>query len=67
MKLRVRNARGGFSGGTAASLMNVMREAGDPVMRHLMSNPYSITPGSSAGRPRQPEIRFVEYDDDARS
>jgi short subunit dehydrogenase-like uncharacterized protein len=67
VKLRVRNARGGISGGTAASLMNVMREAGDPVVRHLMSDPYSITPGGSRGRPRQPEVRFVEYDHDARS
>lgn len=67
VKLRVRNARGGISGGTAASLMNVMREAGDPVVRCLMSDPYSITPGGSRGRPRQPEVRFVEYDHDARS
>ena len=67
VKLRVSNARGGFSSGTVASLMNVMREAGDPVVRHLLSDPYSITPGGSASRPRQPELRFVEYDDDARS
>ena len=67
VKLRMRNARGGFSGGTAASLMNAMREAGDPVARHLMTDPYSITPGDSGARPRQPEIRFFEYDDDARS
>jgi short subunit dehydrogenase-like uncharacterized protein len=67
VKLRVRDARGGFSGGTAASLMNVMREAGDPVVRRLMSNPYSITPGGSDDRPRQPEVRFAEYDNDARS
>jgi short subunit dehydrogenase-like uncharacterized protein len=67
VKLRVRSARGGFSGGTAASLMNVMREAGDPVVRHLMRDPYSITPGGRGGRPRQPEVRFVDYDHDARS
>ena len=67
VKLRVRNARGGVSGGTAASLMNAVREAGDPAARRLMADPYAITPGGSGGRPRQPEVRFAEYDDDARS
>jgi short subunit dehydrogenase-like uncharacterized protein len=67
VKLRVRNARGGLSGGTAASLINAMQEAGDPEVRRLMADPYAIAPGGSGGRPRQPEVRFAEYDDDARS
>lgn len=65
VKLRVRNLRGGFSGGTAASVMNVVREAGDPAVRRVLSDPYSIAPGGRGGRPRQPEVRFAGYDEDA--
>ncbi len=68
VKLRIKAMRGGFSGGTAASLMNVVREAArDPEVRQLMSNPYAVAPGNGKTRPRQPEVRFAEFDADARS
>lgn len=68
VKLRVRTLRGGASGGTVASMMNVVREATkDPAVRKLMTNPFAVTPGGSAGRPKQPEVRFAEYDADAGS
>lgn len=68
VKLRIKAMRGGFSGGTAASLMNVVREvARDPEVRQLMSNPYAVAPGNGKARPRQPEVRFAEFDADARS
>lgn len=69
VKLRIKALRGGFSGGTVASLMNVLREAAkDPALRKLMGNPYAIAPEFGAARPkRQPEVRLAEYDEDARS
>lgn len=68
VKLRIRKLRGGFSGGTVASLMNVMREiAADPALRKLMANPYSICPGEGAGLPRQPEVMFAQHDAEAGS
>lgn len=68
VKLRIRKLRGGFSGGTVASLMNVMREiASDPALRKLMANPYSICPGEGAGLPRQPEVMFAQHDAEAGS
>ncbi len=38
-------ARGGFSGGTVASLMNVIEEAShDPSIRRLLGDPYALSP-----------------------
>lgn len=68
VKLRIKAARGGFSGGTVASLMNAVREAAaDPAVRKLMGNPYALCPDLGAGRPRQPDVKFAEYDADAGS
>ena len=68
VKLRIRAMRGGFSGGTAASLMNVVREMSvDPTVRSLMTDPYAVVPQRGAGKPRQPDVRFATYDDEARS
>lgn len=68
VKLRIAAMRGGFSGGTAASMMNAVREAtADPAVRRLMGNPFAICPDAGAGRPRQPQVNFAEYDDEAGS
>jgi short subunit dehydrogenase-like uncharacterized protein len=66
VKLRVKAARGGASGGTVASIINVAREVTqDPAVRRMLANPFALTPGGGAGRPKQPEVRFVERDADA--
>lgn len=69
VKLRIKSLRGGFSGGTVASLMNVMREvAKDASLRKILTDPYVIAPALSGPRPkRQPEVRLAEYDEDAKS
>jgi short subunit dehydrogenase-like uncharacterized protein len=42
-------AKGGFSGGTVASLLNLMEEAGkDPALRKLLADPYSLSPDRGA-------------------
>lgn len=68
IKLRIKAMRGGFSGGTAASLMNVVREiAKDPQVRKLMTNPYAVVPDNGKPRVKQPEVRFAELDGEAHS
>lgn len=63
VKLRIKALRGGASGGTVASLMNVVREiSADPEVRKLMVNPFAVCPDRGDGRPRQPEVRFAEFD-----
>ncbi len=65
VKMRVKAVRGGFSGGTVASLMNVLKEAaGDPGLRRELADPYSLCPTGYAPGVRQPNVRFAEYDAD---
>ncbi|RZU47127.1 short subunit dehydrogenase-like uncharacterized protein [Fluviicoccus keumensis] len=66
IKLRIKNMRGGASGGTVASMLNVVQESvKDPSVRKLMSNPYALCPGVQGVR--QPNVTLAEYDEDARS
>ncbi|AXQ28687.1 saccharopine dehydrogenase [Solimonas sp. K1W22B-7] len=68
VKMRVKTLRGGFSGGTAASLMNAVAEsARDPAVRRIMGDPYGICPPERRGGAVQPNVVFAEYDEDARS
>jgi short subunit dehydrogenase-like uncharacterized protein len=51
VKMRVKTMRGGMSGGTVASLMNLVKEAAaDPALRKELADPYSLCP---AGQRRQ--------------
>ncbi|WP_348672893.1 saccharopine dehydrogenase NADP-binding domain-containing protein [uncultured Abyssibacter sp.] len=68
VKMRVKAARGGFSGGTVASLLNVVQEAKrDPALRKQLANPHLLCPPELQKGPRQPNVSFAEYDPDARS
>lgn len=65
VKMRVRAMRGGFSGGTVASLMNVVKEtAADPALRKELANPYSLCPGGYRPKARQPGVKGAEFDAD---
>jgi short subunit dehydrogenase-like uncharacterized protein len=65
VKMRVKAMRGGFSGGTVASLMNVVKEAtANPALRKELANPYSICPEGYAPEVRQPNVKSAEYDAD---
>jgi short subunit dehydrogenase-like uncharacterized protein len=65
VKMRVKVMRGRFSGGTVASLMNVVKEAAaDPALRKELADPYSLCPLGAAPTVRQPEITSVEFDAD---
>jgi short subunit dehydrogenase-like uncharacterized protein len=65
VKMRVKSARGGFSGGTVASLLNAVKEASaDPALRRELANPYSICPDGYAPEVRQPNVRSAQFDAD---
>jgi short subunit dehydrogenase-like uncharacterized protein len=65
VKMRVKGARGGFSGGTVASLLNVVKEArANPALRKELANPYSICPEGYEPQVRQPNVTGVQYDAD---
>jgi len=61
VKCRVRVMKGGFSGGTAASLKATLAAAArDPRIVALLTNPFALTPGFSG--PHQPTGLLPEYD-----
>jgi short subunit dehydrogenase-like uncharacterized protein len=65
VKMRVKAVRGGFSGGTVASLLNVLKEASsNPSLRKELADPYSLCPEGQSRQPRQPEVRSAQYDAD---
>lgn len=65
IKMRVKAAKGGFSGGTVASLLNVVKEAtSNPDLRKELANPYSVCPQNHGFTARQPNVKSAEYDQD---
>src|SRR6202795_2593132 len=63
VKMRVKVMRGGFSGGTVASLMNVVKEAAaDPALRKELADPYSLCTSGSAPNGRKPNVRSANFD-----
>jgi short subunit dehydrogenase-like uncharacterized protein len=65
VKMRVKAMRGAASGGTVASLVNVVREArSDPAVRKVMANPYSLCPKGYANKTRQNNLKGAAFDGD---
>ena len=57
----VRAMKGGFSGGTAASLLNTMEAiAHQPDLARAMADPFALTPGFSG--PSQPDSADAQFD-----
>lgn len=64
VKMRVKAAQGGFSGGTVASGINVVKEAiATPALRQELANPYSLCPGSQEANPHPPTLIPVQHDE----
>lgn len=64
VKMRVKAMRGGASGGTVASMLNVVKEASrDPALRKLLADPYALCPPSTP-RVRQPQVNSAVWDTD---
>lgn len=68
IKLRVRKMRGGFSGGTAASLLNVVEEASrDRGTRRVLADPYALNPAGERTGPDGRDQARPEWDPDVSS
>ena len=68
IRMRVASMKGGASGGTIASMMNMVEEATrDPAVRKMLGNPYALNPEGARKGPRQPGSVPVTYDKDAAS
>jgi short subunit dehydrogenase-like uncharacterized protein len=67
VKGRVERIRGGPSGGTIASMMNMMEEAKhDPSIRRLVANPYALYPPGTAPGKDGPDQSGARFDPDFR-
>lgn len=67
IKMRVKKMKGGASGGTVASIINVTKEAvKDPALRKELMNPYSTCPTDHEFTVRQNDVT-VSYDDSYQS
>jgi short subunit dehydrogenase-like uncharacterized protein len=65
VKMRVRSLKGGASGGTVASGLNIVREAaGNPALRKELADPYSLCPPGHGFGARQHNVRSAEFDRD---
>ena len=62
--MRLAGARGGASGGTIASLMNVVSESSkDSGLRTILKNPYALAPAHLRAGPTQPNVSIPQRDD----
>lgn len=60
---RVKAVRGGASGGTIASGLNLVEEARrDPSLRALLANPYALAPEGMRTGSRQPNVTMPRHD-----
>ncbi len=67
VKMGVAKMKGGASGGTIASMINLTKEASkDPTLRKELANPYATCPPDHGFTTRQHTVK-VEYDDDFES
>jgi short subunit dehydrogenase-like uncharacterized protein len=65
-RLFVRSAKGGFSGGTLATMLNLFEMGkADKGLRRMMVNPYALVPDDGDTRGRQNEPRSVRFDREA--
>lgn len=63
ISMRVRALRGGASGGTIASMLNLMEEAAaDPSLRLLLADPYALAPVDQRHGPAQPDLMRPTHD-----
>ncbi len=65
IKFRLKAAKGGLSGGTYASLSNVMAEAQeDKSIYKVLSNPYGLNPAGEQSGPDRRDLTSVVMDED---
>lgn len=65
VKMRIKALKGGASGGTVASMINVVQEAAaDPSLRKELLNPYALCPKDHGFTARQHFVKSAEFDTD---
>ncbi len=65
VKMRVKAMRGGASGGTVASMLNVIKEASaNPALRKELADPYSLCLDATEKGVRQPNASTARWDED---
>ena len=64
VRLGVKAMKGGASGGTIASMMNLMEEvSADPKVAKVLTNPYALAPADDRSGPKQPNVTMPEFDE----
>lgn len=65
IKMRVKAAKGGMSGGTVASIVNLTKEAvANPALRKQLANPYALCPTEHGFSARQINLKGAKFDAD---
>lgn len=63
--MAVQAMKGGASGGTVASMMNMMEEvSADPSLRKILANPFALGVSGDRTGPKQPNVTLPQYDQD---
>ena len=63
IKMGVEAMRGKMSGGTAASMMNIIQESQrDPHTAKVLKNPFALCPEGMQSGPRQPYVKGPQFD-----
>ena len=63
VRTRVKAMRGGASGGTVASLLNVVKEAAkDPALRKILTNPYALCPTGHPFKAYQTNLSHAKFE-----
>lgn len=66
--MRVKAAKGAASGGTIASMMNLVKEATtDKNLRRLLANPYALCPQDHGFTHRQENLKGAKFDEPSQS
>jgi len=64
ISMGVKAIKGGASGGTVASMMNMMDEvSADPELRQVLGNPYALAEAGDRQGPAQPNVTLPVHDD----
>ncbi|WP_100656780.1 saccharopine dehydrogenase family protein [Alteromonas flava] len=68
VKTRVKAMKGGASGGTVASLINVVKQASsDPKLRKLLANPYALCPTGHPFKAYQTNLAHAKFEQETGS
>ena len=57
-------SKGGFSGGTIASMLHIFEQVGDKKIRRILGNPYALDPDDGVKKPRVSDNTGLSFDKD---